>query len=226
MLAAAELRKWELESEQAPPDELRFWKLTAEGGVHAVTVPDALFADKRTGQQSERGDQEEQQQVSARLGHLNASTNIVSMASSKSRGLKQQQEQREEPKTTGRDSGRGLDEKNKRAQPKQLGAHELRPPATTEGHRGDAEEDVPSPDDSSTAVREDGASSPRKGDRFGRKIKVARNAERRQVTRLGGPPEGTLLVLGWGWGGEFRIGTGRDGFEAEPRPLHPDFKVC
>ncbi|CBJ30727.1 conserved unknown protein [Ectocarpus siliculosus] len=66
--------------------------------------------------------------------------------------------------------------------------------------------------------------TPREVDRFGRKIKTtSKDADRGNVKRLKGLPEGTLIALGWGWGGEFRIGTGRDGSESSPRPLHPNF---
>lgn len=225
MLAAAELRKWELESEQAPTDELRFWKMTADGGVHVVTVPDALFAEKGTGQQSNGTDQEQQQQVPAILGSRSEGKNDVPKVRSTDRGSKQQHEQRDKPETIVRDVGRGLDRKNNRAQQKQLEAPGLRPAAAKREHQDDVGDVVPTAGDGSTAIREDGTKSPPKLDRFGRKIKTARSADRQKVTRLGGPPEGTLLALGWGWGGEFRIGTGRDGFEVEPRPLHPDFKV-
>ncbi|CAM9300141.1 unnamed protein product [Scytosiphon promiscuus] len=62
-------------------------------------------------------------------------------------------------------------------------------------------------------------------DRFGGRIRALNSStDHRQVNRLRGPTEGTLIALGWGWGGEFRIGTGRDGLESWPRPLHPDFK--
>lgn len=63
LIAATELRQWELETEQAPPDALRFWKMAAHGGVHATTVPGALFPTEQTGQQQAEGeDQQEEQQ--------------------------------------------------------------------------------------------------------------------------------------------------------------------
>lgn len=225
LLAAAALRKWELENEKAPPDELCFWKLTADGGVHAVTLPGSLFAEQPMRQQSNEEDQEQQQQTAAPFGSRSESKKVVSLASFKGRGSKQQQEHREKPETTGRDISRELNGKPKCEQQKQLGAHGLRPAAATTAHRGDVEDDLPTPGDSSTAVQESNPVAPRKEDRFGRKIKVARNYDRQNVNRPRGPPEGTLLALGWGWGGEFRIGTGRDGFETQPRPLHPEFKV-
>lgn len=198
--------------------------MTAAGGVHAVTVPDALFAEKRTRQQSGGVDLGQQQQVSATLGSRRKSKGTLPSASSDERGSNRQQRQRGESKTIGRDIAQELDGTKKRAQHNHLKALDLGPAANVP-RQGDVGDDVPTPGDSNTFAREDRTSSPPKVDRFGRKIKIARNGDRKKNARLEGPPEGTLLALGWGWGGEFRIGTGRDGFEVHPRPLHPDFKV-
>lgn len=225
LLAASELREWELESEPAPADEVRFWKLTAAGGVHAVTVPDALFAEKRTRRESEGGDQEQQRHMSATSGSRSKNKGTFPTARSEERGANQQQEQRDESKTIGTDIAHGSDGTKKRSQPKYLEAHDFGPAEANVARQGDVGDDAPTPSERNTAVREDRTSSPPKVDRFGRKIKIARHGDRQKVTRLGGPPEGTLLALGWGWGGEFRIGTGRDGFEVHPTPLHPYFKV-
>ena len=40
--------------------------------------------------------------------------------------------------------------------------------------------------------------------------------------RLEEPP---LVPLAWGWGGEYRLGTGSDRLEAWPRHLHPNFQA-
>lgn len=55
-------------------------------------------------------------------------------------------------------------------------------------------------------------------DRFGHLIRSSR-------CRAEGPVEGTLEPLGWGWGGQFRLGTGHDGEKHSPGALHPGFKV-
>lgn len=54
-------------------------------------------------------------------------------------------------------------------------------------------------------------------DKVGRAIKTN--------VRTAGPPDGTLEPLGWGWGGQFRLGNGREGEELWPKRLHPDFKA-
>lgn len=61
-----------------------------------------------------------------------------------------------------------------------------------------------------------------KAGRFGRHVA---SSEERKASRLDGPPDGTLTALCWGWGGEYRLGTGRDGQEVCPRHVHPKFKV-
>lgn len=55
-------------------------------------------------------------------------------------------------------------------------------------------------------------------DRFGHRVQ---NSCSRRV----GLPWGTLELLGWGWGGQFRFGSRRDGEELEPKRLHPAFRV-
>ncbi|CAM9305770.1 unnamed protein product, partial [Ectocarpus sp. 13 AM-2016] len=98
--------------------------------------------------------------------------------------------------------------------------------STTVNRRvGQATDEQPSIADKSKGPALQGTNpAPREVDRFGRKIETTNNdADRGNVKRLQGLPEGTLIALGWGWGGEFRIGTGRDGSESSPRPLHPNF---
>lgn len=247
VLAAAELRQWELETEQAPSDELRFWKLAAGGGVHAVTVPDALFAGEKMGQhQGEGGGQQQhqpqqrllalgaknenaQQQASAQVEGKNSErTENLLVNTSKGNKTKEQKHQRE-PKLTS--PGSGLDDKRKyqNAQETRSGTRggetaSAATAAATADLRVDREVLVAG--GSSTALGETETGTPPGVDRFGRKIKVASSdADRHKVKRLDGPPEGTLTPLGWGWGGEFRLGTGRDGFETWPSSLHPHFKV-
>lgn len=189
--------------------------------MHAVTVPDALFAENKTGPPTKGGVHEQQQQVLAISSTHSEGDKNVQTARSKGRRSNMQKEQREEPGTSVKHSGRGLNGTSKREPQK---PHFTSADAIA-AHPGDVGEGDPTLGDTDTVVREDCQDSPRKVDRFGRKIKVVGSADRKQLTRLGGSPEGTLLALGWGWGGEFRIGTGRNGFEVQPRPLHPEFKV-
>lgn len=234
LLAAAELRKWELDSEQAPFDDLRFWKLTADGSMHAFTVPDALFATKRTGRRVEayEGQQQQQLQTMSTAGTGGESVRRTEVNGSRSRDVLEGQPQavRRRPDASSSDIGRGLDEtrnggKHRGKRFAACSSMTATAPAQERSDTGRVDPNVPNPSGSDTAFAEEKYDAP-EFDRFGRRIKVASNhADRLKLRRLEGPPEGTLITLGWGWGGEFRIGTGRDGFEIWPRHLHPNFKV-
>ena len=202
-LAAAELREWDLQIERPPVDEVRFWKLTAEGAIDAVTTPDALFARRRPAHQQQYNHQLRQQQQQQK---------------------QQQQQHQQQPQ-----------QRCQRLKPEFLSSGGVQCTNTT-NTPSKGSSIIPDAGDSSGADRksaqteelEEAVSTvcgdlPCGVDRFGRKIIHCHHPH--EVSRSAGPPVGTLEPMGWGWGGEFRIGTGRDGFEVSPKPLHPDFKV-
>lgn len=244
LIAAAELRQWELETEQAPSDALRFWKMAAHGGVQAVTVPEALFpAGERRQQQGDGEDQQQQQAVGVKNENAKQQVSAPLGGNRKARGVKlpveaskgkepqqqkqhHQQKQKREPKQA--NPGSRLDAKNNNQHARETGPGngvKSAAPAAAEADRY-ADREVLMAGGSSTAQRESEKDTTPGVDRFGQKIKnPSGDGTRHKGKRLEGPPEGTLTVLGWGWGGEFRLGTGRDGFEIWPRALHPYLKV-
>lgn len=221
LLAASELRKWELESEYAPFDYLRFWKLTADGSVDTLTIADALFATERFDKQNEAVDSQRRQQQQSMSSQVKTSEDSAKKMMVKGpTGPAVMEQQRQKPYRRPTESCGGVG----RAETSDRTSHKR--PAACGSDIGLVDQNDPNVCRSNAAFPEEEIHLPPEFDRFGRRIKVVSNhADRRKLKRLKGPPEGTLIALGWGWGGEFRIGTGRDGFETWPRPLHPNFKV-
>lgn len=246
LITSAKLRQWELDSEQAPPDNVHFWKLTEDGGVHAVTVPDALFASNERlhqvegdfGQDGQQGDDDVESRavqqplrlISSQSRGIKERENTPSVQPSLSTGKKQQQQQQQRNKYRASTGKNGPDGDINLSVQKRSGADgdiSASGSATVDRRVDEATDEQPLAADNSKNTGLQGTNpAPREVDRFGRKIKTTTNdADRGNVKRLKGLPEGTLIALGWGWGGEFRIGTGRDGSESSPRPLHPNFRV-
>lgn len=157
--------------------------------------------------------------------------NIPSVQPSPSSGKRQQQQQQRNPNTYRDNTGEnGPDRDISLSLQKRSGVDgdiSASGSATVSRPVGQATDEQPLIADNSKSPALKGTNpAPREVDRFGRKIKTTSNdVDRGNVKRLKGLPEGTLIALGWGWGGEFRIGTGRDGSEPSPRPLHPNFTV-
>lgn len=202
--------------------DLRFWKLTADGSVDALTVPEALFATERFDKQIETVDRQQRQQhqtMSPQESASNASAKPIMVVGSTGPGVMERQPKKTQLRPTesciGVGRGKTID-----------GISHKKRPAACGSDTSFVDQNGPKASGSNASFPEKENHAPPEFDRFGRRINIASShADRRKFRRLEGPPEGTLITLGWGWGGEFRIGTGRDGFETWPRPLHPDFKV-
>lgn len=226
---------------------VRFWKMTEQGAVNVVTLPEALFA--RGHRDSSQIQQQQQQQQPDRHGHVQTArrrksqhvengqadgTGSTSSSPATHESRKQRPPQHKERQTL---------KKKKNSTGVVRAKEEARQASKMPSSRvsgGDIPHESADPIDLTTANEKDGydywksdrgsSATARKGtaaegravDRFGR---IVPNSRGHKCDRLPSPPKGTTIPLGWGWGGEFRLGTGRDGQEASPRHLHPDLKV-
>lgn len=174
-----------------------------DGAVNVVTVPDALFANNHQKEAGRRQGSLQARQVQRKVG--NKQEKIAALST---KIPEQQQQHPERPTLAGNSSNFNTPNV---------------PYRDTGAVNGVAVGHAPANEEDSNAATSSPKELPHKVDRFG--VQLARS-NKNMMRRLTWPPEGTLEPLGWGWGGEFRIGTGRDGQETTATSLHPDFKAC
>lgn len=221
-VAAKKLRAWDFDTEQLPPEEIHIWKLTTNGAIDITIVPDALFAKDLA--------PNEKKELSTDCvvpGAVDTEEMILPGAvtpcasETPTRGWAFPQQQQQQRRLSSAQSLNNL----KRA------GH-VRTESSAEASNFDTTLDADGTGDTHVTYGYENTSKPHSEavvaksssnvDGFGRRIFNAGEPEQR---RQAGPPEGTLELLAWGWGGEFRLGTGCDRNEAAPKTLPAAFKV-
>ncbi|CAN0504771.1 unnamed protein product, partial [Ectocarpus sp. 12 AP-2014] len=182
-----------------------------DGGVHAVTVPDALFASNErirqvegdVGQRGRQGDddvedravQQHLQLISSQARDTKGRENIPSVQPSPSSGKRQQQQQQRNPEKNRANTGdNGPDRDINLSLQKRSGVDgdiSASGSATVNRRVGQATDEQPLIAENSKSPALQGTNPvPREVDRFGRKIKTTNNdADRGNVKRLKGLPE-------------------------------------
>lgn len=205
-------RPWDSPSECIPSDFCCFWKLTATGAVFAVTTPDALLSfsshTSSKDQDSSRPDLMTPPRHCGSLGmgdiplvpHTPSSSPASSSAEAELRQRGWMQRQKKIQMVSGSPCLRG---------------NRSLPPNLPDGERVLIPKSTKTP--TVTTPRELPCATRRGLSHVdGTTIIACRD---RVATAPGGE---SLEVLSWGWGGQFRLGTGRERQELSPQCLHQE----